>query len=302
MLKRRLVQHGPSTLTISLPSDWAKEHDLRRGDELAVVKTDRGLLLSTNKSPKFDQRRIKVTGLVALIPRAIAAMYKRGYDDIVVEYAKPRELEQIHEILAKSCSGFEIVEETEGEVRIRNVSEPSHEEFRALFRRIFFFLASIAGEGLQAAKTHDKEAYHKLVLRDQNVNKLTDFCRRLVHKRKQREYESDMALYHVIEQLEKIADRYGAINTHLQRSRRKPGEHAVAMYTRANTLVRSYEKLFFDFDLQRADQLTLECRTFLQQMEQNPSAPTEDSFAVFQLETIVTDIYNLIGPTLVLHV
>lgn len=301
MLKRRVVQHGPSTLTISVPADWAKRYDLKRGDEITLVTTDRGLLLTTDKSPRFEQQRITVTGLIALIPRAIAAMYKRGHDDILVEYERPEELEQIHDILARSCMGFEIVEETEGEVHIRNVSEPSHEEFRALFRRIFFFIASIAEEGIQAAKTHDRAAYHKLVLRDQNVNKLTDFCRRLVHKRKQREYESDAALYHVIEQLEKIADRYGAINTYLQKSRRHPGERTLAMYAQANAFVKAYERMFFEFSLSRADHLTRECRAFLQSIEHETTPPGDDPFVIFQLESIATDIYNLIGPTIVLH-
>ena len=35
-MKRKVVKHGTSTLTVSLPSLWAKEYGLKPGDELRI--------------------------------------------------------------------------------------------------------------------------------------------------------------------------------------------------------------------------------------------------------------------------
>ena len=40
LMKRNLVQHGASTLMVSLPAEWAKKHGLRKGDQVEIEPHD----------------------------------------------------------------------------------------------------------------------------------------------------------------------------------------------------------------------------------------------------------------------
>src|SRR5689334_3293952 len=115
-MRRKVVQHGPSTLTISLPANWVRDFNIRKGDEINIEQTKEGLLLSAGKERYIGQKRINVKGMKAVISRAIAALYKGGYDEIIVEYEGPQELQKIHDTISTSYIGFEIIEETKDQV------------------------------------------------------------------------------------------------------------------------------------------------------------------------------------------
>ena len=85
-MKRKIVQHGPSTLTVSLPAAWVRDYALKKGDEISVERTRSGLLLAADKERSHGKKRINVSGFPAIIPKTIAALYKCGYDEIIIEF------------------------------------------------------------------------------------------------------------------------------------------------------------------------------------------------------------------------
>lgn len=296
-MKRRIVQHGPCTLTVSLPAQWVKDFALKKGDEITIEQMREGLFITAGKERHYGKKRISVKGMPRIIPKAIAALYKGGYDEIVVEYGNPEELEKIHEAVSSSYIGFEIVDEKKEEVWIRKVSEPAQEEFRTLFRRIFHFLISTADEGLEAARRRDTQACQKLVLRDNNVNKLADFCRRVVNKRGQSAYQQDTALYHVIEQLEKIGDNYKEINQLLQ-GHAQLSKRALALYERANALLKEYESLFFEFSIAKLNSFFQHYDDIMAGMRTGRCAEQDIEYL---LQNVAQKLYNLSGVTMILH-
>jgi phosphate uptake regulator len=294
-MKRKIVQHGPSTLTISLPSKWVKTFGITKGDEVNVEMTKNGLLITAGKEKHHGQKRINVKGLSAVITRSIAALYKAGYDEIIVEYSTPEELEHIHSTVSTSYIGFEIVEETKTQVTVRKVSEPTNEEFRTIFRRIFHFLLSTAEESYDAATKDDKSAYQRLILRDKHINKLSNFCRRVVNKRGQTEYAQETAIYHIIEQLEKIGDNYKELNKHL--SAAKASKRSLVLYAKVNAMLRDYEDLFFSFSLAKMNRFIMNYKEFFGEIKKD----TDDPVIAYHLQSIVHELFNLSGATMILH-
>ena len=295
-MKRKIVQHGPCTLTVSLPAEWVRNFSLQKGDEITIEQRKEGLLLTAGKERHYGQKKISVKGYPHIIAKAVAALYKCGYDEIIVEYGDHTELEKIHQIIATGYIGFEIIDETKDTVIIRKVSEPSQQEFKTIFRRIFHFLHTTAEESLEAARDGDLAMYQKLILRDENINKLSDFCRRVVNERGQREYEQDTALYHILEQLEKIADVYKEINTELLEKKTKLSKKTLGSYAKANMAIAEYEDLFFSFSIEKASKFMHHCNDFLLQ-EENAGESTIE----FMLRNIVRELYNLLGTTMILH-
>jgi phosphate uptake regulator len=295
-MKRRIVQHGPSTLTISLPSNWTKQFSLRKGDELSIEPLKSGLYITCGKT-ESSSKRISVKGMHHIINRAIAALYKAGYDEIIVEYEGTQELQKIHDNVNHSYIGLEIVDESKTQITIRKVSETSADEFRSIFRRIFHFLISTAEEGYQAAMDKDREAYERLIIRDMTINKLTDFCRRIVNKHGQTEYLHETALYHLIEQLEKIGDMYRDLNKHFLEY--EPTDRVLEIYGQVNKLLKDYELLFFSFSLAKLNAFCAkhnQIKTLLHTKEK-----VKDHLAEYLLQNINRELHNLNGVTMILH-
>jgi phosphate uptake regulator len=298
-MKRKIVKHGPTTLSVSLPADWVKEYGLKKGDEISIDRVNEGILISAGAERRLSSKTINVSNKEQLIKKAIAALYKGGYDEIVVEYTHPEELEAIHDALNTGFIGFEIVQETKTAVHIHKVSEPTQDEFRAIFRRIFHFLSTTAQESLEAARSGNRSELRKLIARDDTINKLTDFCRRVVNKRSQRVYQQHAALYHIIEQLEKIADSYKEINK-IMLERAEVSEEVLHLYEQVNSMTLLYADLFFNFSLDKVDELFTMYRKLRQRQQALRRKPDEEQLN-FLLQGIAREIYNLSGVTMIIH-
>src|SRR3989344_3919364 len=87
-IKRKVVLHGPSTLTISLPTKWIKKHGVKKGDELEVEEFDKILKVSTDReyspvrSIKVDLNNLSEDAIKSIL----AVLHKSGYDEIEVDF------------------------------------------------------------------------------------------------------------------------------------------------------------------------------------------------------------------------
>ena len=80
-MKRKVVQHGPSTLIISLPSSWIKQNNINRGDELDIKENDKTIAItaSNHVSNKSLAQNISILE-PALVKTFLARIYQKGYD------------------------------------------------------------------------------------------------------------------------------------------------------------------------------------------------------------------------------
>src|SRR3989344_7771940 len=98
-MKRRLVLHGPSTLTISLPSDWVKRFNIEKGKELNLEEHGRNLIIST-ESTNFEQKQIDIENLERVGKSYITSSYRQGYDEIEFTYKNNKYLETIQNLIS----------------------------------------------------------------------------------------------------------------------------------------------------------------------------------------------------------
>ncbi|MDG5821523.1 AbrB/MazE/SpoVT family DNA-binding domain-containing protein [Natronococcus sp. A-GB7] len=70
-MKRKIQQLGSSTLAVTLPADWAREHGAEKGDELLIQNDESGgSLLIVPDSPK-TQDEVVVVDADPLDPSAL---------------------------------------------------------------------------------------------------------------------------------------------------------------------------------------------------------------------------------------
>ena len=53
--RRKVVKHGPSTLTLSLPTSWVQKHGIKKGTEL-LITPQHGLLSITTLNPSEGKK------------------------------------------------------------------------------------------------------------------------------------------------------------------------------------------------------------------------------------------------------
>ena len=94
---RKVILHGPSTLTISIPAKWAKQHGIKKGDDLTVEEEGRFLYVYPGKtSPLVRRTRADFSNLSDAGIRSIMAMlHKSGYDEIEITVSSSAELKAI---------------------------------------------------------------------------------------------------------------------------------------------------------------------------------------------------------------
>jgi phosphate uptake regulator len=293
-MKRSIVQHGPSTLTVSLPAAWAKRHGLRKGAEVVLEEAEHAITIRVGEARDAMARTVDLRGLKNVCPKIIAAVYKLGYDDVVFEYGTPDELAEIQRLLHGSFIGLEVVEESAGRVHVRSVSEPDDAEFQALLRRMFHFLLAIAEESLAAANRKDKTTHALLVPRDESINRVADFLRRIVIRHGQRDYASDCAIYYVIEQLEKCADAYKHMNIHLA-AHEPLDARLLELYAQAVELTRKYVKIFWDYSPLRAKEWFDCWQEFSERADELTAHP-----GAHRILRIAQALFDLSGTTIML--
>ncbi|MAF34545.1 hypothetical protein CMO91_01740 [Candidatus Woesearchaeota archaeon] len=217
-MKRKVIQIANSTQLISLPREWCKHNSIKKGDELDVSPTTKGLLVSKGEhepplrtvTVSSDERRL--SGLL------IGALYKGGFDEIRINFKEPSLVKEAQDFVSSNCVGFEVVEQSRDSIVLRKISDTIFEEFEPVFKRLLIFVKTMSSEMVEAMKTADKSGYSSVAFMDTSVNKLAYFCLRALNKHPDARGEPLGPMYEIIDYLEGIGDAYKELSYRVQKS------------------------------------------------------------------------------------
>ena len=83
-MKRKVIQIAGSTQLVSLPRQWAKAHNILRGQEIDVQEDGNRVVISASNAPPVERAEIDISELNGMVARFIHALYKRGVDELKV--------------------------------------------------------------------------------------------------------------------------------------------------------------------------------------------------------------------------
>ncbi len=217
-MKRKVSLIGPATLMVSLPSKWAKEFGVKKGDELELTPQGRNLLIETKSLKKSDMLKISLNGLNAnLIRYTIYSSYRKGYDEIRLDFdeeyvfdenskKKVLVLDVINSVV-DNIIGMEIVLQKQNYVLLKEISTVNHEEFLNTLKRIFITLFNTSSDMKDCIETKNKEVLERIKkLSDKKINRLCNFCSRIINKGGIVEIDKVPHYYSIISSLEEIGD------------------------------------------------------------------------------------------------
>ncbi|MBN1543957.1 phosphate uptake regulator PhoU [Candidatus Woesearchaeota archaeon] len=250
-MRRKAIRLANNTLVVSLPASWVKKVGISKGDEIDVSESEGRLVLSRDGAAATGNAEVDVSGMDPMIKRILGALYKSGYDEVKVRFSTIAELKTVQEVVREEFLGFEVVDQKKGWLVFRKVSHIEPKEFNTMLRRMFLIIISMAEDSLEAVKKGDGEWLEAISLHDKDVNKIADFCRRILNTTGAEGYRRMPPAYFMVEQLEKIGDLYRDIcRGHSGRSPKISAE-CQRLYDKTNRFLRCFYEVMFDFDLGR---------------------------------------------------
>ena len=272
-MKRKVIQIANSTQLISLPRKWALKHNITKGDEMEVSEQGNSLLISTEKIEAAPSRfDIDISGMGRWAKRVIGALYRSGYDEISIKFSKPDELREVQIILRDGCIGFEMVEQGKSHAVVKRVSSALDDEFDPIFRRCMMFLLSMASETFDAVISNDQDGLRNAELMDRNINKFTDFCGRILNKQNM---EKAIPLYHILGEMEKIADEYKEICRLCMEKKVILKKPVVNSFKKVNEYLKLLYDFIYKFDLNKlkerykmSEEILAECKDIIKKNKQ----------------------------------
>lgn len=235
---------------VSLPAEWARKFNVKKGDELELEVANAQLVLSPTQAKGSEKVKVDVTGTHPMTKRIVGAIYKGGYDEAEVRFSTPEELNTVTEVIGNEFIGFEITSQGDSHITMKKISTIDTEEFDSVLRRMFHLINLMAAETLSAVKTGDKNDLLQVSLIDLGVNKLADFCRRILNKHGFVLFRRTPPLYFIVEQLEKIGDVYRDICKERIAHGRKPvSKEELKLFEEVNQFFKDFQGVFYTFSI-----------------------------------------------------
>ena len=205
-MKRKVIQIGEFTKVISLPSGWSNRHNLRKGDEIEVEEKGNKIVISNNKDLEPRSAEKNMDNLSRFGKSFITSAYRVGFNDIKINYSDPSYASIIQEVLSRQISGFEIIKQSDSSITMKEMSKAEQDAFDIGFRRLWMLLIDFAEDSFSSISQKRPIDYKSIQIKDMNINKFANYCIRILVQKGHFNDNRDMALFHLIKELEEIGD------------------------------------------------------------------------------------------------
>jgi len=204
MESRKLQKVGYSTLSVSLPSNWVKEMNLKRGDSLFLVpEKDGSLKLFPSKLLKPREGieeyicNADLCDDPKMLERIIVGSYILGRDIFSIissERVHSGHIEETRGIMRKLI-GLGIIEETPDRITLQCSVDPRKFQLDMLLRRLSIISLTIVKEALQALVDFDASLAKDAIKREDEADMMYLLAMRLlVSAQRRREVAEEIGL------------------------------------------------------------------------------------------------------------
>jgi phosphate uptake regulator len=303
-MKRKVIQIADSTQLISLPRKWAVRHGIKKGDELNIEEDGNKIMISTDNTFQPEKVELDITSLDPMILRSIFALYKRGVDEIRINFEDSEQMKYVQAAIGREAVGFEITDQGKNYCIIKNVAgEPG--EFDSVLKRTFLLLISMTKESLESIKNGDFEHLKNIAFLEEANNRFTTTCRRYLNKIGGNNFKYIGPLYYIIEDIENLADQYKFLCNFLYERRDKKikiGREVLELYEEVNNILYEYYQLYYKFSKQKLVSISNHRRRVVKKAYElfHNSPNSAEIIVIHHLITAMQKIFNLVGPYLVM--
>lgn len=303
-MRRNVILMGGKTFVLSLPSQWVKKYSIKKGEELDLEERGNSLLVSTDKTSVGKEIELNFSALDKVLGRAVGAIYKAGYTKAKIHFQTKEQLQRIEETLQRTLIGFEITKQEKNYVILENIAELKTEEFDASMKRLFYSLETMHEDLISALTSNDTNALKKVIEKDGQINRLADFCRRIINSGETKMLEKPGILYYIVEQLERIGDMYKSFAQLAITKDISLSSESRVLFLEIQQLFIQYRTLFYKFNLEGFEQFG---KTFYSLRDKVKDIPLqklsqEQKNLLIHQNYLLETIIDMNGALLTLHI
>jgi phosphate uptake regulator len=301
-MKRKVIQIANSTQLISLPRKWSKQFGVMKGDELEVEEKGNKIIVSTERGVSIEKTELNIDSLAPMILRCLVAIYKKGVDEVKINFSDPTLAYEIQKSIRKETVGYEIVDQGKNYCVVKQVSGELG-DFDAILRRTFLLLINMSNDCINTIKARDFERMNDVAFLEEANNRFTTTCRRLLNK-KNPTSKFVGPLYYIIEELENLADQYKYLCQYIYKNKDKKiiiKPVVIKLFEKTHEMLRNYYKLYYKFDKNLLVEIGNTRKEIIKESHKLYEGKLDgiNAITLHNLMTIVQKIFCLTGPYLV---
>ncbi|HII72542.1 TPA: phosphate uptake regulator PhoU [Candidatus Woesearchaeota archaeon] len=240
-MKRKINRVGQNTLTVSLPSSWARMLNLKPGEEIDVDEKGHSLIVSRGRVPEKKEVTVHLTDKDHFAKRLLGMPYIQGYDVIRVTYNDPEVYPLVRDCVNRIMLGFEIIDHGKDACVLKNIAEGIDSEFESNQRKFILQVKNIIENLKEAVEKKDDSLIEHIMMLDQSIDKLCVFMRRILVMKGYRDDSRGKSYYYIVNLLETISDRCRDVCKHIKESGKFPSKNVLAII---NEVKKSFETFY----------------------------------------------------------
>ncbi|MBC8500179.1 MAG: AbrB/MazE/SpoVT family DNA-binding domain-containing protein [Nanoarchaeota archaeon] len=256
-MKRKVIQHSPTSLVVTLPARWAKKNYVKKGEEIDLIENSSEIIIRKGlKHKELLEVNIDISALdKTTILHVIRNLYRAGYDKINIEFDKERVpydkikgsflvTEIIHQE-TRRLLGYEITREKKNNCIIESISEGITEELPTIIRRVHLLLIDIAETLTEAARRNDKALLSTIREKHETIIRFINYCLRSGAKELDNENPITKAEYHRLATFDRIVHLLRSSAKRLLRQEKRASKELIKVMERTVESLRLFHKFIY---------------------------------------------------------
>jgi phosphate uptake regulator len=228
MEPRKIQKVGYSTLSVSIPMQWAKKTGVKKGDIVFISEENDGALRITPEPSKTEDNNIHVVHVdmcdnTKVLARVIVGNYVLGRNLIKVESERRLMREQIEAIrgVTQRLLGIGIIEESDRHLLLQCSIDPKNFPLETVIKRLNVITSIMFKESMDALMDRDMELAKDAIVREHEADTIFWLLARLLSSAQQSRVVSEaigivdpmevMEFNQIAWYLEMIGDRINTI-------------------------------------------------------------------------------------------
>jgi len=245
-MMRKLVRQGAATLMVSIPSKWAKQHNLGKGSEVEVNDEDSSLII--NPTRKKD-KRIKELNIKKgqFMRRLFYIPYREGYDEINVIFEDSDTMNEINSVV-EMMMGFEITDQGANHCTVGTVSVEEEQSFEKVLRRCFLLIKSMAKESNEALQKKEFGKMRAIGDMERSVHRYCEFTMRIINKTWLKPKPEITRTYWIITILKEISDFLAETCNYMYSKKPNISKNYADLYSKVVGLISKLNEIYYKPD------------------------------------------------------
>ncbi len=179
MEKRKVQMTGGSSYIITLPKEWIKKMKIEKNDVLEIsTNQDGSLLIAPEGMKRKEKKALSIDSADMHDPnfifRMLVSAYIRGYTSVTVRQSPsiPPEIRSSVRRFVWNTVGFEIIEEDEKNIEIKDLLDPSEMPPERTIKRMYILVKNMHNDAISGLIDGKKELLKDMNERDMEIDRL----------------------------------------------------------------------------------------------------------------------------------